>query len=109
MNLSAAIFRYARMQPRVAAIIEGERIITYGELAESVLRTAGHLANFGVVRSDKVGLCLKDDSQHVITLLAVAYLGATAVQIDSRSRPTERARMHFPSGSQLQLRKMTKE
>jgi long-chain acyl-CoA synthetase len=81
------------MQPQAAALIEGERTITYAKLAESVLRAAGHLTKLGVVRGDQIGLCLKDDSQLVIALLAVAYLGATAVQIDSRSRPTEKARI----------------
>jgi acyl-coenzyme A synthetase/AMP-(fatty) acid ligase len=81
------------MQPKVAALIEGERIITYAGLADCILRTAGHLAKFGIVRGDRVGLCLKDDSQHVIALLAVAFLGATAVQIDTRSRPSERSRI----------------
>jgi hypothetical protein len=74
------------------ALIEGEQTITYGELADRVLRTAGHLAKLGVVRGDYVGLCLRDDSQQVVPLLAVARLGAIAVQIDWRSRPTESAR-----------------
>ncbi len=81
------------MQPKLAALVEGERALTYGELAECVLRAAGHLTKLGVVRGDQIGVCLKDDSQHIIALLAIAYLGATAVQIDSRSRPTERARI----------------
>jgi acyl-CoA synthetase (AMP-forming)/AMP-acid ligase II len=81
------------MQRQVAALIEGERTITYGELADRVLHMADHLAKLGVVRGDQIALCLKDDSQHVIALLAAACLGALAVQIDSRSRPTERARI----------------
>jgi long-chain acyl-CoA synthetase len=93
MNLTAAIFRHARMQSKVAALIEGERTITYRELADSVLRIAAHLTKAGVLRGDQIGVCLKDDSQHVIALLAIAYLGAIAVQIDSRSRPTERSRI----------------
>ena len=93
MNLAAPIFRHARMQRQVAALIEGERTITYGELADRVLLMADHLAKLGVVRGDQIGLCLKDDSQHVVALLAAAYLSALAVQIDSRSRPTERARI----------------
>jgi acyl-CoA synthetase (AMP-forming)/AMP-acid ligase II len=91
MNLIEPILRHARMQPHVAALIEREQTIAYGELADRVLRTADHLAKLGVVRGDQVGLCLKDDSQHVVALLAVAHMGATAVQIDARSRPTERA------------------
>jgi acyl-coenzyme A synthetase/AMP-(fatty) acid ligase len=93
MNLAAPILRHARMQRQVAALVEGERTITYGELADRVVHMAGHLAKLGVVRGDQIGLCLKDDSQQVIALLASAYLGVLAVQIDSRSRPTERARI----------------
>jgi acyl-CoA synthetase (AMP-forming)/AMP-acid ligase II len=81
------------MQPQVAALIEGERMISYRELADRVLRMAGHLAKLGVVRGDQIGLCLKDDSRQVVALLAVAYIGALAVQIDSRSRPTEKTRI----------------
>ncbi len=81
------------MQPGVAALIEQDRTMTYGELADRVLRTASHLAKLGVARGDQVGLCLKDDSQHVVALLAVAHMGAAAVQIDVRSRPMERARV----------------
>ena len=81
------------MQPHVAALIERDQTITYGELADRVLRTADHLAKLGVVRGDQVGLCLKDDLQHIVSLLAVAHLGATAVQIDARTRPMERARI----------------
>jgi acyl-coenzyme A synthetase/AMP-(fatty) acid ligase len=93
VNLVEPILRHARMQPQAAALIEREKTISYGDLADRVLRTAGHLAKLGVVSGDKVGLCLRDDSQHVVALLAVARLGATAVQIDWRSRPTERARV----------------
>src|SRR5262245_10043956 len=93
MNLIEPILRRARMQPQVAALIEREQMIAYGELANLVLRTANHLAKLGVTRGDQVGVCLRDDSQHVVGLLAVAYLGAMTVQIDARSRPTERSRI----------------
>jgi long-chain acyl-CoA synthetase len=81
------------MQPHEAAFIEQEKTMTYGELADRVLRTASHLAKLGVARGGQVGLCLKDDSQQVVALLAIAHMGATAVQIDTRSRATERARI----------------
>jgi acyl-coenzyme A synthetase/AMP-(fatty) acid ligase len=93
MNLTDPILRHARIQPHVAALVDGERTITYSALADIVLRTVGYLAALGVKKGDYVGLCLKDDSQHVVALLAIARLGATAVQIDSRSRPAERGRI----------------
>ena len=81
------------MQPQAAALIDGELTITYSALADVVMRTAGHLASLGVKPGDQVGLCLKDDWQHVVALLAVIRLGAVAVQIDWRSRPAEKARI----------------
>ena len=81
------------MQPRAVAIVERDQTITYGEFADRVLRTASHLTKLGVVRGDQVGLCLKNDSQHIIALLAVARLGAIGVPIDWQSRPAEKARI----------------
>ena len=108
MNLTEPILRRARMQPNEIALIErGDQAITYSELSDHVLRTAGHLAKLGVTRGDQVGLCLKDDSQQIIALLAVARLGAVAVQIDIRSRPTERSRV--VDAFQLQLALVTPE
>jgi acyl-coenzyme A synthetase/AMP-(fatty) acid ligase len=93
MNLTTPILRHARLQPGAAALIEGEQTITYRMLADRVLHTASHLATLGIVRGDQVGLCLRDDTLQIVTLLALAYLGATVVQIDSRARPTEKARI----------------
>ena len=93
MNLVEPILRHGRMRPEDVALVDEDRIITYGELAELVWRTAGHLAALGVRRGDRVGLCLKDDWGHAVALLAVARLGATFVQIDWRSRPAEKARI----------------
>src|SRR5262249_8799807 len=92
-NLTEPILRYARMQPEAAALIEGERAITYAMLADRVVRTASHLAALGVRQGDQVGLCLKDDSAHVATMLAVLRLGAVAVPMDWRSRPAEKTRV----------------
>ena len=93
MNLSDPILRHGRMQSNAAALIDGERTVTYGALADLVLRTAGYLAALGIKPGDHVGLCLKDDWQHVVALVAVLRAGATAVQMDWRSRPPEKARI----------------
>jgi acyl-coenzyme A synthetase/AMP-(fatty) acid ligase len=93
MNLTDPILRQARTQPRTAALVEREQTMTYGELGDRVLRTAGYLAKLGIARGSHVGLCLRDDSQSVVAHLAVVRLGAIAVPIDSRSRPAERARV----------------
>jgi acyl-coenzyme A synthetase/AMP-(fatty) acid ligase len=93
VNIVEPILRHGRLQPARVALVDEDRTINYGELAELVLRTAGHLRVLGVQRGDYVGLCLKDDWQHVVVLLAIARLGAIVVQIDARTRPMEKARI----------------
>src|SRR5262249_13706421 len=93
MNLTDPILRHGRMQPNAAALVEGERTVSYRALAELVTRTAGYLAALGITPGDQIGLCLKDDAEHLVALLAVLRIGATAVQMDWRSRPAEKARI----------------
>lgn len=92
MNLVQAILAHGRTQPDVAALTEGDRTLTYRDLATAVLRTAGHMIARGVGPMDRVGICLKDTIDHVVTLLAVTRLGAAAVPIDWRARPAEKMR-----------------
>lgn len=93
MNLIDPILWHGRSQPATVALIDDDRTITYAELAQLVLRTAGYLSGLGVQRGDYVGLALKDDWRHVVALLAIARLGAVFVQIDPRARPAEKARI----------------
>lgn len=93
MNLTEPILRYARLQPKQAAVIDGARTITYGELADLVRRTAAHLRALDVRPGQQVGICLRDNWYHIVAFLAVARLGAVAVQIDWRSRAEERLRV----------------
>lgn len=93
MNLIEPILRHGRTTPAAIALIDEDRTITYGELMRLVEHTAGHLCALGVQRADYVGLCLKDNWQHIVALLAIARLGATFVQIDPRARYVEKARV----------------
>jgi acyl-coenzyme A synthetase/AMP-(fatty) acid ligase len=93
VNIVEPILRHARLQPATIAVVDDDRTISYAELAELVERTAGYLRVLGVRRGDYVGLCLKDDWQHVTALLSIVQLGAIVVQIDYRSRPIEKARI----------------
>ena len=93
VNLIEPILRHGRTQPSTVALLDEDRTVTYGELAELVQRTAGHLSALGVRRGDCIGLCLRDNWQHFVALLAIARLGAIAVQIDPRARTAEKARI----------------
>jgi acyl-coenzyme A synthetase/AMP-(fatty) acid ligase len=93
MNLVGAILSHARTRPDAPALIDRDRTIDYRELAELVTRAGGRLAAIGVQRGDRIGLCLRDTSTHIVTLLAVAGLGAVAVPLDWRARASENIRL----------------
>ncbi len=92
MNVIGPVFHFGKTRQDAPALVEGERTITYGDLTGLVRRTACHLVVRGFGRGDRIGLCLKDTAEHVVALLAVAYMGGVAVPLDWRARPAETAR-----------------
>lgn len=93
MNLADIIAGHAAEQPDEAALVDGERIVTYGEFDRLARHGAAHLRALGVAAGDEVGLCLRDDADHVLAFFAAARLGAAVVPIDWRAPPGERARI----------------
>lgn len=97
MNLAEAIEINAKGRPDHVAIIEGERRLTYRELAAAIQAAAARLQAYGVERDDIVGLCLKDSSEHLIFLYALARIGAVILPMDVRWTEAEKLRVaaHF--------------
>jgi acyl-coenzyme A synthetase/AMP-(fatty) acid ligase len=107
MNVVGPILHYGRTRSDTAALVEGERVITYGELADLVLRTASYLTAHGFQRGDRIGLCLRDTSDHLVALLAMAHIGAIAVPLDWRAPPPENARLIAGLGLACLLKEAT--
>ncbi len=93
MNIVDLITRNAATDPDRPAIIDGDRSISFRELAVLVNRTASHLLGLGIKADDRVGIALKDSVDHVIAILAVARIGAAIVPVDWRARPAEKQRL----------------
>jgi acyl-coenzyme A synthetase/AMP-(fatty) acid ligase len=89
MSVVGPILHFGKVQPDAAALVDGDRVLTYAGLGNLVLRTATHLANLGIKRGDRVGLCLRDAPHHLVALLAVARAGAVATPLDWRAPPAE--------------------
>src|SRR5579863_10526831 len=92
MNVVGPILHFGKTRPEAPALIEGSQVTTYRELARLVRRTACHMTKCGLSHGDRIGLCLKDNSEHIIALLAVAHIGGVAVPLDWRARPAENGR-----------------
>ncbi|RSM50664.1 non-ribosomal peptide synthetase [Amycolatopsis balhimycina DSM 5908] len=71
------------------AVVDGDRTVSYGELAERAERLAGYLNGRGVRRGDRVAVVLDRSPDLIATLLAVWKAGAAYVPVDP-AYPVER-------------------
>lgn len=97
------IFHNARRRPSHPAIIDGNRALSYAGLAAEVVKTAAHLLSLGVRPGDIVGVGLRDDADHVVTLFAVAFTGAVILPMDVRWTAEEKQRIALYFGARLVL------
>lgn len=97
MNIAQGLRLNARSRPSQAAIIHGDREISYRALDDTARRTAAWLAKQGVRRGDVVGVALGDTAEHLISICALATLGAILLPVDCRWTVGEQVRVveHF--------------
>ena len=86
MNFAKVILNHARGRAASEAIVDGDRTVTYGEMADAARRTAAHLHALGVRPGDRVGLALRDSCDYLIVLLAIAITGAVITPLDWHAR-----------------------
>ena len=76
--------RRARISPDRPALVEGERTLTYAELADRTARLAGALARLGVRPGDRVAYLGVNAISVFETFFATWLLGAIAVPLNYR-------------------------
>ncbi|OKH99757.1 2,3-dihydroxybenzoate-AMP ligase [Streptomyces sp. CB02923] len=69
----------AREHPDRCAVVDGDRRLTYGELAAAVETAAARLRRLGIGRGDHVLVQLPNSLEYVVTTLALIRLGAPPV------------------------------
>ncbi|OXM68368.1 non-ribosomal peptide synthetase [Amycolatopsis vastitatis] len=79
-----------RHRDRVA-VVDGDRTMSYGELAGQAERFAGYLSGRGVRRGDRVAVVMDRSPGLIVTLLAVWKAGAAYVPVDP-AYPAERVK-----------------
>ena len=80
-NIVLRVLARAQVHPASPALVSGEGVITYGQLQTYVSAVAHHLANYGVSQGQVVGVSMAHNPMHVITLLALAQLGAISLPL----------------------------
>jgi long-chain acyl-CoA synthetase len=88
-SLAEILPGHARARPDRAALIAGDRVITYGALEERVRRTAGALAAAGVGAGDRVAVLLGNVPEFVEVAHAAWRIGAAVAPLNVMLTPEE--------------------
>src|SRR6266849_5785025 len=76
--------RAARLFPRQLAVVDGERRVTYGELAIRVERLARLLVSKGFVAGDRLAFLIPNSLEFIELTFACCRLGVVAVPLNTR-------------------------
>ena len=91
VNLADAFVGMASRWPDRRAIISLHLNLSYAELVARAAQSARELPSRGIVAGAKVGICLRDNAETLVMMVALWMLGATAVPMDFRANAAERS------------------
>lgn len=92
-NLADALLALSRAYPDRLAIDAPEYTLTYRELMERAHKLASLLRQEGIGLGDRVGVALTSNAEALVAVIALWFLGATAMVSDFRSRAAERQKL----------------
>ena len=81
--------RSAQVHPNKTAVVDGERRISYSDLASIVTRLAHGLRQSGVGSGDRVAYLATNSAELLAAHYAVPLIGAALVAINTRLSPPE--------------------
>ena len=84
-GLLEGIVARAALAPEAPAVVQGGRVLTWGELLDRASRLAGELREMGIgsaVRTGPVGICVERSPEMVIGALAVVLAGGAYLPLD---------------------------
>ena len=83
------------------AVIDGERTITYSELADRCRRLAAGLADLGVQRGDRVALLSANGHRYLEAFFGLPAAGIVLVPLNTRLAPVELAHIVQRGGARV--------
>lgn len=95
--------RHATDRPQQPAVIDGERTVSYGELAAAAARVHTLLVAHGVRPGDPVGVTLPKGTDQIVAVLGVLAAGACYLPVGIDQPAHRRARLHDLGGVRVVL------
>src|SRR5262245_26578702 len=87
--------------PGKTALICGDRRLTYRELDEQCNRLAAALPQLGVVRGDRVAVCLSNSVEAVVSIFAILKAGAIFTVLSSAASSSQLFAILSNSGAKV--------
>ncbi len=103
MTLAGLLARAALRRPDADAVVDGDRRLSYGALAERAAALARGLARLGVAPGDRVLVALRNRLEHVVAYWALQLLGGVATPVNFRFAGAEMTYVLGDSGAKLAL------
>jgi acyl-coenzyme A synthetase/AMP-(fatty) acid ligase len=91
LPLFGLIADQARLRPETVAVVQGSQQISFLALAAGSMKLANALKQQGVAQGMRVGLSMQSSPMALMSLLAMALLGACAVPLSLGRSPQNRA------------------
>ena len=91
----AAIFRHAAETPAKPAVVDGEKSVSYAELASNIRRAANALAALGAGRGARVAISAQKGADYVYFYFGAQLVGAANVVVDADA---SESRLRFIEG-----------
>jgi acyl-CoA synthetase (AMP-forming)/AMP-acid ligase II len=85
------------------AVVEGDLRLTFGELADRVLRAAGAFAGAGVAKGDRVAIWAPNSAEWIVAAFGLLTAGAVLVPVNTRFKQAEASDIVRRSGARLVL------
>jgi len=101
--LHDGFLRQVADRPHQPAVIDGERTVSYAELADAAARVHTLLAAHGVRPGDPVGVTLPKGTDQIVAVLGVLAAGACYVPVGIDQPAHRRARVHALGGVRVVL------
>ncbi|GGJ87049.1 non-ribosomal peptide synthetase [Pseudomonas matsuisoli] len=101
--LHEPLFDQADLRADQVALIDGDDVLSYGDLLMASRRVAGYLVTLGLKPGTPVAVSLPRGVDQVIAVLGVLAAGGCYVPVGLRQPPSRRAKIHRTAGIEFAL------